>query len=439
LLERFMRVGLLRTVISALLFVSAILSSARVSAQSAPAAAAPVRPACAVDSTKPTDADNALRLREYAEAERLYGEALAADPTSSAAMAGLVRTTLAEGKLPEALVLALKDIAAHPNDPVLLDALGEVRFRRGEVDEAATAFNQASQLDHCNGRTHYDMAQFLNLSGMYASAQRQLDLAHALAPLDPEIARRWQNTHAAPATSEQMLDALKRQLDLPALTEQRKGAINAAIAGIESNAKGNCELVTPVAEAKVPIVAISSVALREAMYEAALDVQLNGKKKRLEIDTGAAGLVLTSVGAKSAGLTPESTVKTFGVGDEGAASSYVTHVDDIRIGEMEFKNCRVEVLEPGNAIEKDADVDGIIGPDVFRNYVVTLDFPSRQLRLGALPVRPGDQPATTSLLANPSRATPASAYQGSATLRPDHKNRPAKQVRGTTLVEPTFK
>jgi TonB family protein len=356
-------------------------------------------PGCAIDQTPPSDADAALQTRKYADAERLYGVALAADPASGAAMAGLVRTTLAEGKLADALAMAQKYQGAHPNDANVLDALGEVRFRRGEVDEAAMAFNQSSRLGPCNGVTHGDMARFLSLSGMYASAQRQLEFAHALSPNNADITLQWKVSHAVPRTPEQQVASLKQRLESASLTDQRRDAINAAIKGIESNEKGGCELASPVTEAKLPMAPISSLNFPDRVYEVGLGVEINGKKKRLEIDTGASGLVLTSSVAKGAGLVPEVETKVNGIGDSGAAGTFVSHVDDIKIGRMEFKNCQVRVLEPGNQLEKTTDIDGLIGPDVFRDYVVTLDTPGMEVRLGPLPPRPGDQAAKTASLA----------------------------------------
>jgi hypothetical protein len=172
------------------------------------------------------------------------------------------------------------------------------------------------------------------------------------------------------------------------------------------------------------------------MYEAALDLQLNGKKKRLEIDTGASGLLLTSVGARSAGLTPELSEQVGGVGDEGLANSYVTHVDDIKIGSMEFRNCRVEVLEPGNPIEKDSDVEGLIGPDVFRDYIVTLDFPERQLLLEPLPPRPGDQAAATASLATSNDQY--AAAESDRYVAPEMKDWTPVFRSGHLLILPTY-
>jgi hypothetical protein len=229
---------------------------------------------------------------------------------------------------------------------------------------------------------------------MYGSAQRQLDLAHMLSPDDEEIARTWRSSHAVRLTPEQRLVRLRPRLENATLNDEERNGIEEAIKGIETQEKGSCELVTPAAEAKLPIVPMPEGVPPGGVYGAELEVQFNGKKKRLEIDTGASGLLLSRSVAKSAGLVSELEIKTGGIGDSGLANAFVTHVDDIRIGSMEFKNCMVRVLERSGVL----DIDGVIGPDVFRDYLVTLDIPGRELRIGPLPKRP-DEPtrASTSL------------------------------------------
>jgi predicted aspartyl protease len=373
------------------------------------AAQASTKQTCAIDQRSPSDADDYLYHRNFAEADRLYTAALAADPASFQAMAGIVRATLGQDKLADALTLATQYDAAHPHNPILLDALGEVRFRRGEVDEAATAFNESLHLDLCNGITHYDMYRFLNLSGMFATAQRRLDMAHTLAPNNQRIKQLWHASHEAPMTDEETLAMLKNFLDSPSATTEEKEGTQAAIAAIQARERGDCQLVSPVTDAKVPIVPIGfgAVMSPQEMYAAGLDVLFNGKRKRLEIDTGASGIIISRAVAKSAGLVPELQTTASGVGDKGPSATFVTHVDDIRIGAMEFKNCMVHVLEQTNLLE---NVDGLIGPDVFRNFVVTLDIPGRELRLGPLPPRPGDaaaQPTSLSTAGDTLRQTRA--------------------------------
>ena len=348
-------------------------------------------PNCTPDHTRPTDADKALAARKYPDAERLYNAALTADPNSSAAMAGLIRTTLAEGKLPDALALATKYDGSHPNDAVLLDALAEVRFRRGETDAAGMALNRSLRLNMCGGLTRYDMARFLYLSGYYGRSQTELERAYWLAPDNPDITRRWHQSHAVPQTAEQSLAVLKRRLESPTLPDAQKDAINAAIKGIETNEKGSCELVTPLDAVKLPIVPVPDNGSIEDMEEGGLDMQINGKKRRLEIDTGASGLTLSAPSAKALGLVPEAQIKIGGIGDDGLTNAFVSHVDDIKIGKMEFRNCMVYVLASGNMLDRVPDVDGLIGPDVFRDYLVTLDYPGREVRLGPLPRTPDEQ------------------------------------------------
>jgi predicted aspartyl protease len=143
---------------------------------------------------------------------------------------------------------------------------------------------------------------------------------------------------------------------------------------------------------------------RRTCIAAGLDVLINGKRKRLEIDTGASGLLLSRSVAKAAGLVPELETTAEGFGDQGPASAYVTHVDSIRIGGMEFRNCMVRVLEKHSVL----GTDGLIGTDVFRDFVVTLDTPGRELRLGPLPMR-SDDPAAKPLTLETSQQSAAPA------------------------------
>ena len=338
----------------------------------------------------PSAADQALGHGHFEDAERLY----AAMPASDDRTVGMVHAEMGQHKLDAALALAEKENAAHAGDAALLDLLGEVRYRRGEVEEAAKAFNQSSALDPCLARTRYDVGRYLNLSGMYASAQRQLDYAYKLAPQDPQIKRVWERSQHVPLTPDQQIDRLRQREADPNTTGEQKTALENAIKAIQARSKGDCTLAAPVTSAKMPLYATngSNVSSRPPT-SSGVDVLLNGKRRRFLVDTGASGLMLTRSAAKALGLTPEAEVQAFGLGDEGSKSAFLAHVDDVKIGSMEFSNCMVRVLEN----DPQLGIDGLLGPDVFRSFVVTLDFPGSELRLSPLPPRPDEAAETPTL------------------------------------------
>ena len=67
--------------------------------------------------------------------------------------------------------------------------------------------------------------------------------------------------------------------------------------------------------------------------------------------------------------------------------------DHIRVGELEFEDCVVQVAEKMPT----PDEDGLIGADVFSSYLIDIDMPGQKLRLSPLPKRPDEAVARTAL------------------------------------------
>jgi Flp pilus assembly protein TadD len=370
--------------------VSVVLLSTGIAVAQTPA---PAKQPCTVQHVVESDADRALSRRDYLAADTLDHAQLAAAATEEArvaASAGIIRTQLAAGHLNEALAAAKKSVADNPRNAVLEEVLGEVYFRRGEADEAARAWNDSKELDTCNPRIHYDFARFLRLNGMYASEQAQLDKAHELSPQDTTIRRAV--LPSVQMTAEDRIARMTERLQSAQLSTEERDSLQRAIDVIRAQSKGSCEIVRPVESTKFPIVPISPTGPQN-MRAAGLELQLNGHKKRFEIDTGASGLLISRSAATSAGIIGEAEVRVGGIGDEGYAKAQLAHVDSLRIGELEFHNCLVQITEKKSVL----DVDGLIGADVFSSWVVTLDIPSREVRLSPLPKRPYDTVQTSGL------------------------------------------
>jgi predicted aspartyl protease len=108
----------------------------------------------------------------------------------------------------------------------------------------------------------------------------------------------------------------------------------------------------------------------------------------LLLDTGASGILIDRKTADKAGVKSIRDIHVGGIGDAGAAAGFLGHADKIQIGELEFDDCLVEVTSARSAIGS----DGLIGADVFRDFLVDIYMPANKMKLSELPPYP-DQPA----------------------------------------------
>jgi predicted aspartyl protease len=354
---------------------------------------AQTKAACAVQSDSPSEADRALADNKFDDAHRLYS----AQPPSSETTAGIVRALLGQRKLDEALALIQKEAAAHPADAVLLDALGEVRYRRGEVLEAANIYNQSLSIDPCSARTRYDVYRFKRLYGELASAQKALNSAHQLAPNDPIIQRAWNISQSVPLTPDQQIASLKDRIANGKLTREQVADTENEIKAIQANQSTSCELVNHAESAKIPLYLSNPYGVDLTPSRSGIDLSLNGKKRRFLVDTGASGINISSNAVKALGLTPEANTYAYGIGDSGYRTGFIAHIAELKIGNLEFHNCKINVFQSKPGISEDEFDGGLVGADVFSNFIVTLDFPGRELRLSPLPKRPGDTQTTLAL------------------------------------------
>jgi predicted aspartyl protease len=219
---------------------------------------------------------------------------------------------------------------------------------------------------------------------MHASARSRIIVAHQIDPGDPEIRSAWIGT----LPLKQRISEFESYLSSPnggdADDLRHIHEYLDHLKKLSVEPRKPCQLVSQITTAEIPFAPIMADATHIQAF--GLDVKLNGHTSRLQIDTGAGGLVVSRTVAKRAGLQPFSQSEAEGIGDQGPKSSYTAFADSIRIGDLEFQNCSVEVVDSRNVI----DVDGLIGMNVFSNFLVTLDFPMRKLALGPLPPRPGE-------------------------------------------------
>jgi hypothetical protein len=359
---------------------------------------------------EPSPAEKAYFSGNAREAETLYREALAKSPHNPALAAALVRVLLREQKITDADSTITAELASAPNSAPLLTASAEVEYREGKLGEAAATADQAYHNDPCNPRLYLVRARIYRLNSMYASERRAIGTAHALDPSDIDIRMIWLGT--LPIT--QRIDQQKQFLaSANGLDPEERKRFEKGLATLEDWAANppdkTCHVASNTTSTEIPLVPLMTDGSGRYIRGWGLHVSLNGSEAGLEVDTGASGLLIGRAIAQRAGLKPAGRIQLGGVGDQGTQGGFVAHVDSIRIGSLEFRDCMVRVSDRQDIV----NVDGLIGTDVFSNFLVTLDYPMRKFLLSQLPPRPSDVSGPVETLNTEGGEQPASASASS--------------------------
>lgn len=346
---------------------------------------------CSVAQPHPlTEEQLALIRGDLPQAEALYRQKVAQEPKNSELTAGLIRTLLAEQKVDEADSTLKAALGKAPQSVELLTAQAEVQYRQGVPWDEEKTLELAQKADVCYPRVHLVDAKFLRLNSYYATALKEIKVAHQLDPYDPDIRRMW--VHTLPV--KQRIEELKAYLATKDTDVDSLRRAQVELAFLESrtdNQSSSCHLASPVNATEIPFTPIMIDAERVRGW--GLDVYFNDHKSRLQVDTGASGLYVSRPVAEHAGLQPITRTELNGIGSKGAQGGYIAYADSIKIGGLEFKNCPVEVSDRRSVV----DTDGLIGMDVFSDFLVTLDFPWHKMTLGPLPPYPGTAATAPSL------------------------------------------
>ncbi len=345
---------------------------------------------CSVQKHRaPTDADTALLAGDYAKAEELYKAELAKQAGDADSQLGLIHALLREQKVDEAAEAVKSAMQKTPNSAALVTARGEVEFRKGELWLVEATVREAAKIDPCNARTRLLFAKLLEASSRYATAKQQTVLAHQFDPADPEITLAWIRT----------LPLAQRVTEMDGLLagpngndQMTAGYLKNELARWKEEAAGpvhECKLVAGSAPAEIEMVRLSRGPYAPPVP--GMEATLNGISVRLSIDTRNAGITLFRPGANMAKVTRVGTATQMGFMGK---QTYMAVADSVKIGGLEFKDCAVTVVEADSPSD---DGVGMIGMDIFSNYLVTVDFPMRKVGLAPLPARPGAGAETAAL------------------------------------------
>jgi predicted aspartyl protease len=321
-----------------------------------------------------------------------YQAALKVSANLESAQVGLVLSLLAEEKPDEALKVVVTSIGAHPDSASLFAAMGDVKFRQGEMSESDQAYIVALQIDPRNVKAYVGLSHLYNAYSLYGHAYAALNKAHDIAPNDPDVQLLWLET----LPRRERIAPLRTYLlaSHPETQEDRK-SLEAYLHYLEKTADQpphTCKLGT---SAEHPSANLEFLGHITHISGVGLEAKVNDRRQLLLLDSGASGITISRKSAEKAGLKPinDISVSIGGIGDKGVRSGYLALADRILIGGLEFHDCVVTVADKKLLPE----LDGLIGTDVFASYLVDLDLPKKLLRLLALPTRPGETITTAAL------------------------------------------
>ena len=355
--------------------------------------------ACKPDTSEPTEADIAFARGNYKKSADLYAIAVTKDPADSVSHHLQIASLIADSKLSEAIKNTEAWTTAEPKNPYAILSAGEIRSSEGDWPEFYALVLKAMALDACMPTGYEDLAAFESLSGYRATARKHLSLAHQLAPNNQLIRLEWiesLNEAEAIARSKDYLQ------DSKVIDDKKRKKLVAQFDKRAALSEDGCSLASIKGPAVIPMAPLYGDVV--GIDHWGIEIAFNGKKRILQIDTGASGFTLTQSVGSGLGLTRIDNGRVGGIGDEGGTGVTLNRADSVRIGGLEFKNCTVEVLTKTGTLggsteigQRMDNIDGLVGADIFSRYLVTLDYIKHEIRLEPLPQSPGNTATPTSL------------------------------------------
>ena len=360
----------------------------------APAAASPPPAQPAAPVTPQAQALLFYRTGKFDAAIDAYTKLASVDP--GAAYAGLTRVYLQQKRTTDAYTAVNKALELAPKSPDVHVALAEVYYRQGKIIEAdrelVTVVNAGSR----TARAYLDLARIAETASYYARAKTMIETAHRLDPDDPDVRREWLNTLPREQRAKELQNYLSGDTDDDAKDRAHLTHMLTLLQQEAGQPHRGCRQVNSVTSTQTSLEPLWNSPSQIRGY--GLMVNVNGTNAKLMLDTGAGGILVDRLIAEKAGIKPVVQTEVNGIGSKGGSGGYLGFADTIKVGELEFHDCIVQVVEK-RAVLND---QGLIGADVFQHYLIDINLPDAKFGLSELPKDPKETSDTASLEANPS-------------------------------------
>jgi tetratricopeptide (TPR) repeat protein len=327
------------------------------------------------------EARHLFRQADFRAAADAYRKIVDAKP-SAEAYAGLVRSLLKADDVKTAEESSQKALAAFPESAIIHAVRGDVYYRRGLVPQADDEYKAALKLDDKCARAWLGQGKVDAVYVRRSQSKTAIAKAHDLDPDDSDAFYEWAIRLPYPenvAALERHLAEFHNDPEEERHEHEYKDFVK-ALAGRRTWIPAR-----EVERTEMKMEALT-VGAHFVLRGYGIRARLNDRATvTLLVDTGSSGITITRKLAEKIGASKLAEQALEGVGKSGPAVGYKAWVDKVVIGDLEFHDCFVQATP-----REIAEVDGIIGMDVFSQYLVTLDLPARKLRLEPMPARSND-------------------------------------------------
>ncbi len=329
----------------------------------------------------PTLADAKERFfsRRFPEATATLREIIRSEPANVAARYWLVRTLIEDNQARQALQEAELAEKECPAEALSRVAAGDARFRLADFDQALAAYQEAVRLNPKEPRAHIGLGRVLLSDFRFKSAKEHFQTALSLDPQDPDIAVALSSV--MPRSPEQ-LKLEEQYADQATYRDPEELEGTKALVSLFKLKGGKRPFVadSPSDAVLLPLEGAPPESLRPSAF--VLPVSVNGREPgKLLFDTGAHGILISARMAQGALVERLVPYRLGGLGDAGRAAASLGWADSASVGgKITLRDCPVIITDRkiGRMWE------GIIGVDVLRGFLISLDFPNKVVRVERL-------------------------------------------------------
>lgn len=289
---------------------------------------------------------------------------------------------LGGGKLDPALHDIRAGLSLSPNDSRLLNRLGDVLYRRANFEGAEEAYRAALRANANDARGYWGLGRIAELNSHTEDADRRFKEAFERNPRDPDILLTYAEHALLPGMRARLLEEFLIRSD-PSDVQRREHVASQLILSQWLNGRTLMEIKAGAGVPhRIPLIASGFASGPRGLI---LQVRINGAKPvRLLLDSGAEGVYINERSARKLDLDLVVEMRVGGFGSDGHATGQLGIAGRMTIGSLEFENSLVRVLDLGWLSE----ADGVIGTDVFKDFLLRIDPRKRSLELTPYPEEP---------------------------------------------------